>query len=380
MRKEKTHMKFVLSASLALASWVALAGVSENFEGATAISGTWTNQNNEAVTPAAATHAGTIAVGTAINTTAGYKVVNVCPVSGTVVCDDTGTTAGDAGSADFAMFVEEAGDEPDADDTALSGAQIAVAGGPCSSDDTKSTIYVYCKTNATHCGWIASDKSIATGTWYRVSLNFDYTNGRCEVCFDGEPVESDFGYLKSSGDTTRGAWYRLATETGNDNIAQLAFVGSTEVDDVVVTGSALDTTRYAGYKNINGVAVSNNYLVAYAVNANSAATKSLDDSGLTLLDKFETGLDPTDNSTFTATAMTLVDAGKTATITIPCHVDNGQSYTIVVTDGTKTREVTPTVGDISGNSRMLSFTMPSDITGKVVKYTVKATGPSASAN
>ena len=98
------------------------------------------------------------------------------------------------------------------------------------------------------------------------------------------------------------------------------------------------------------------------------ANATVGTSGLTVQQKIESGLNPTDNSTFTATAM---GAGS---ITVPCAFDNGQVYTMVVTDATGSKEVAAEAGDIDNGKRTLTFTMP-QTTGKVLKFRVQASAP-----
>ncbi len=280
------------------------------------------------------------------------------------------------------MFVEEAGDEPDYDDAQLASSQIAVAAGPCETEGY-STIYIYCKTNDNECGWIPTTTNVETGKWYRVTLDFDYTTNsrKCQVCLNGIAANSEIGTTTSTNSVTGGSWYDMATIPETTTITNLSFVGSTQIDDVVIkTTSELATYAFVGNITSSDASVPYTYLAKYSLIPSEYDGKSTTVGGSTYTvgQKYVTGLDPQDNSTLKAMALTKTASG--GTITIPYKDNNGQTYSIVFTDASGNAidgvaAQTATIENINATDRTgtLSFNWPTgENLPNVIRFKVKA--------
>lgn len=326
-------MKSFLTAGLALAACAALAGVTENFNNASELTGTAFTGNGAIVT---ADSGDAPATG------------KVLAVDGTVTCANGGT-ASQWGKTTFLVKAPEDATAPADLPTAadIGGCQIAVATGAAATDGTLKVMVYQGGTTP----WVeASGVTVAKGAWFTVVLDFDYSVSKVQVLVNG----------------TSAGWFPLVTtQATTSKIASLSFVGSTKVDDVSIAevdnvpAEALPTDLQKLNVNLKTLGVS-------IEDINSSTTVGTSD--LTVAQKIESGLNPKDNSTFTATAM---GAGS---ITVPCAFDNGQVYTIVVTDATGSKEVAAEAGDIDNGKRTLTFTMP-QTTGKVLKFQVKASAP-----
>lgn len=323
-------MKSFLTAGLALAACAALAGVEkQTFDGSTTL-------------PTGFEGDGTIELKTEGGTD------KVLAVDGTVTCANGGT-ASQWGKTTFLVKAPEDATAPADLPTAadIGGCQIAVATGAAATDGTLKVMVYQGGTTP----WVeASGVTVAKGAWFTVVLDFDYSASKVQVLVN---------------DTSAG-WFPLVTKQATTSkIASLSFVGSTKIDDVSIAevdnvpAEALPTDLQKLNVNLKTLGVS-------IEDINSSTTVGTSD--LTVAQKIESGLNPKDNSTFTATAM---GAGS---ITVPCAFDNGQVYTIVVTDATGSKEVAAEAGDIDNGKRTLTFTMP-QTTGKVLKFQVKASAP-----
>lgn len=213
--------------------------------------------------------------------------------------------------------------------------------------------------------------TVPTQTWARVTLNFDYTNARCQVSVNGEAANSSAGYVKSSENTFGGSWYPVISSSAS-KLSELTFVGSTKVDDVLISESDSAIARFTGGVTVDGVEVPYDYLANYSIKT-GAVDKVVGESGLTVAQKYETGLDPTDDSTFTATS--IVPNGDDIVITIPCAVDNSQTYEVYckVDGGEYTKVTSVTDGGFVPTTNTRTLTFPKPTTGTVVQYQVKAT-------
>lgn len=177
------------------------------------------------------------------------------------------------------------------------GAHIAVA------VDTNGIFNVYCKNKSGAADWYPlSSKVYADGAWARVSLLFDYGNGRCQVRLDGQPMMTANGYLDATTtDTTKnGAWYKLATSTPTSAetvVSSLKVVGCTAIDDVVIAANANNYAVASGATN--DVGVSCEWLDQYGLAWDAAtAGTSYDSSGMTVAQKYNACLSPFDDQTF----------------------------------------------------------------------------------
>ena len=331
-------MKSFLTVGLALAACAALADVEKQ---------TFDGSEIGTTLPAGFAGDGTIELKTEGGTD------KVLAVDGTVTCANGGT-ASQWGKTTFLVKAPEdataTADLPTANDIG-DNCQIAVATGEAiteGDDAGKLKVMVY---QGGTTPWVeASGVTVAKGAWFTVVLDFDYSVSKVQVLVNG----------------TSAGWFPLVTtQATTSKIASLSFVGSTKVDDVSIAevdnvpAEALPTDLQKLNVNLKTLGVS-------IEDINSSTTVGTSD--LTVAQKIESGLNPKDNSTFTATAM---GAGS---ITVPCAFDNGQVYTIVVTDATGSKEVAAEAGDIDNGKRTLTFTMP-QTTGKVLKFQVKASAP-----
>ena len=137
---------------------------------------------------------------------------------------------------DFLLNVSGPNDELP-DETEFDSVQIAVAVGSSESilDDQSVSVPLMLygkKASESLAGWFEIS-SLKVGSWVRVTLNFDYSKGRCKVSIDGIPVVSDNGTLKADGSGGKGSWYLLANSS-SDNIGSLTFLGTSKIDDLVV--------------------------------------------------------------------------------------------------------------------------------------------------
>ena len=317
-------MKSFLTAGLAMAACAALAGVEkQTFDGSTTL-------------PTGFEGDGTIELKTEGGTD------KVLAVDGTVTCANGGT-ASQWGKTTFLVKAPEDATAPADLPTAadIGGCQIAVATGAAATDGTLKVMVYQGGTTP----WVeASGVTVAKGAWFTVVLDFDYSVSKVQVLVNN----------------TSAGWFPLVTKQATTSkIASLSFVGSTKVDDVSIAEVPVPAAIKDLTVNLETLGVTIDQIVANA---------TVGTSGLTVQQKIESGLNPKDNSTFTATAM---GAGS---ITVPCAFDNGQVYTIVVTDATGSKEVAAEAGDIDNGKRTLTFTMP-QTTGKVLKFQVKASAP-----
>ena len=319
-------MKSFLTAGLAMAACAALAGVEkQTFDGSTTL-------------PTGFEGDGKIE----LKTEGGTDKDKVLAVDGTVTCSNSGT-ASQWGKTTFLVKAPEDATAPADLPTAadIGGCQIAVATGAAATDGTLKVMVYQGGTTP----WVeASGVTVAKGAWFTVVLDFDYSVSKVQVLVNN----------------TSAGWFPLVTKQATTSkIASLSFVGSTKVDDVSIAEVPVPAAIKDLTVNLETLGVTIDQIVANA---------TVGTSGLTVQQKIESGLNPKDNSTFTATAM---GAGS---ITVPCAFDNGQVYTIVVTDATGSKEVAAEAGDIDNGKRTLTFTMP-QTTGKVLKFQVKASAP-----
>lgn len=368
-------MKSILCASLALVAGVAFAEVSQDFEGEGVNEGPVTNIEKWFGD-------GTVTNGTATVPTIGSPTSSqthnkFLAVDGTVSCSNLVASANSYSKADFLLFVDEAGDNPD---DVIEGAQIAVAAGE-GTNVNNSCIWVYCKNGSptSSNAWFRTDVVVPTQTWARVTLDFDYTNARCQVSVNGEAANSSAGYVKSSDNTTGGSWYpTIHTISGNSSkLSELTFVGSTKVDDVLISESdSAIAQSFDGKVDVGGVKVPYDYLATYSIKPNPEAVgTTVSGSGMTVAQKYETGLDPTDATSFKATSMTLAAAGQSATVTIPCVDKSGITYQVIFKDANGDpigEAVDATAGNVANGLVPLTFTMP-NTTEKVLQIQVTAT-------
>ena len=333
-------MKSFLTAGLAMAACAALAGVTEDFNNASGLTGT------------AFTGDGAIVTAGSGDAPATGKVL---AVDGTVTCANGGT-ASQWGKTTFLVKAPEdataTADLPTANDIG-DNCQIAVATGEAITEgDDAGKLKVMVYQGGPSVGWTpAPNVTVTKDAWFTVVLDFDYSASKVQVLVNN----------KSAG------WFPLVTtQATTSKIASLSFVGSTKVDDVSIA-EVTNVPTEALPETIKTLSIN---LAEHGVTITEINDTAKKYAGLTVAERLESGLAPKGSTTFTATAM---GAGS---ITVPCEADNGQVYQVVITDGagTEVATVNATAGTIADGKRTLTFAMPTT-DKKVLKFQVQASAP-----
>ena len=309
--------KWLCATGCALAAAVCAGAdvVSQPFATATAdlselTSGTWTG-NGSVTNNATALYTANATVGKPI---AAATDKNVLSVEGKVQ-----VAAATTGPTSVDMMVQIS--KPDEALEALTDAEIKLAIGV----DQNCRLNVYCAPKSgTGNAWRVLDTVYEEDSWHRVSLRFDYANGTCQVCVDGEPQVSANGYLASDKTKTGdGCWYPLAQ--GASGLASVQVVGTTAIDEVVVKSGATladvmpafpEAQAPAG-DDLAAVTVPASWRVANGIP--STMTDAPDGSGMTVKAKYVTGISPLGGEKFEIKSMAMSGAAGDvkATLTVP---------------------------------------------------------------
>lgn len=192
--------------------------------------------------------------------------------------------------------------------------------------ETDGTLKAYCKNRAGVTGWYAlGTTEYAEGEWHRVSFTFDYGNGTCQIRLDGEPLMTADGYLTSDPEGASaaiGSWYKLNTATVQ-KLSSLKVVGSTAIDEVVVKygeglGDVQPPLADIGGSTASGVPYQ--WIAEQGITRAQAEAAMLpDNSGMSALQKYQTGLPVGDGKTYVITAMSMADENGEVwvTLTVP---------------------------------------------------------------
>lgn len=343
-------MKLLLTVGLALSSCAIMADVNQNFNDASGLPEGWTAAEGSSATVEAVESGATLPSG------------NVLSVEGTVTCENTGT----ASEWSQTSFLVQAPEDENTDfitGEEVSGCQIAVTTGAADGENLKVMVYRGATGDETAPSWIDSGKTVGKGAWFSVGLNFDYTVDKVQVVIN----EADAG------------WYPLVSAKGTAagtpkkaSVGSLAFVGSSKVDDVRITGADVVPATVLpevleGYTvKLSEIGVSGEQLLS---------TDTVGASNMTVAEKVAAGLDPTDDSMFVATALApATEAGKLV-VSVPCAFDNGQAYEVYV-NGEKVDSTKAVVTDGSGKITGVNLAFEPG-SAKVLKVQVKAVKPSA---
>ena len=273
----------------------------------------------------------------------GEAHTKVLLIEGDATCTPTGGTFADKPMVDMMVQAALPDDELE---TPEGNPHIAVA------VDTNGIFNVYCKNKSgTDTGWYPlSNKKYEDGAWARVSLLFDYVNSLCQIRIDGEPMMTEYGYLKTDK-TGNGAWYALATNTTSSTaVSNLKVVGCTAIDDVVISANA---ESYAMTENVATNGVSCAWLdqngLGWDTTASYDSSKKADGTtAMTVADKYKYCFDPFDGQGEADFAVKSISTtAEKVTLALPTTVANGGRKVVVDygTDknfgaGTKTEEVT----------------------------------------
>ena len=180
--------------------------------------------------------------------------------------------------------------------------------------ETDGTLKAYCKNRNGVTGWYAlGETQYAEGAWHRVSFTFDYGHRTCQIRLDGEPLMTADGYLTSDPEGASaaiGSWYKLNTATVQ-KLSSLKVVGSTAIDEVVVKygeglGDVQPPLADIGGSTASGVPYQ--WIAEQGITRAQAEAETLpDDSGMSALQKYQTGLPVGDGKTYVITAMSMAD-------------------------------------------------------------------------
>lgn len=213
------------------------------------------------------------------------------------------------------------------------GIQIAVG------VDTDGSLKAYCTDKTTaKVDWYSLGKATyAEGEWHRVSFTFDYKEQTCQIRLDGEPLMTEHGALTSDGTgTSAGSWYKLNTTA--KNLSSVKVVGSTAIDEVVIkqADSGKVTDVLPALADIGGSTASGvpyQWIAEQGITRAQAEAATLpDDSGMSALQKYQTGLPVGDGKTYVITAMSMADEkGKVwVTLTVPKMTPSEGRQNVVV--------------------------------------------------
>lgn len=187
-------------------------------------------------------------------------------------------------------------------------------------------------------------------TWIRVAVV--YNNGttvkRCKVSVNGNACVTPNGYTDATGSETGGPWYPTLDQSMTQ-ISSLKVVGTTALDDIKVTYET--SSSYAPtYQNADGsvVTVSKTPATGAAIavplgwfdqnNVATATNTATDGSGMTIADKYQTGIDPNSGEKFEMKSMSMTKDGSTVTaeITVPaCNPPTGMGTVKIQTSADK---------------------------------------------
>lgn len=205
--------------------------------------------------------------------------------------------------------------------------------------ETNGALKVYCtdKTTAKVDWYSLGTTEYAEGEWHRVSFTFDYGNGTCQIRLDGEPLMTEHGALTSDGTGgTTGSWYKL--NTTKKNLSSVKVVGSTAIDEVVIkqADSGKVTDVLPALADIGGSTASGvpyQWIAEQGITRAQAEAPTLpDNSGMSALQKYQTGLPVGDGKTYVITAMSMADEnGKVwVTLTVPKMTPSKGRQNVVV--------------------------------------------------
>lgn len=273
----------------------------------------------------------------------------------------TNTLEGTAGDAQLDMLVKVARPDEELSGMSDNEAKFAMA------IDLDGTLKYWTGT-----AWSAlGATTYAEGQWIRVAVIYDNGSQLCKVSVDGNACNTASGYTTTNKTATGGAWYPLITTA--TKISSLKVVGTTALDDVKVAYNS-NSSYVPEYKDASG----NDIVVAQTggVNVpmswfdqNSIATNvttTTDGSGMTIAEKYITGLDPNNGSKFEMTDMTMTRSGEMvqAVVAVP-NTTPAPGYAIKVqtkngggswSEGTAPSDGKATI-NLSGDSNVSYFRM-----------------------
>ena len=216
--------------------------------------------------------------------------------------------------------------------------QIAV-GVDTNSVANKGELKVYCKNKSNVVGWYSLGAVLDKDSWHRVSFTFDYANQLCQIRVDGDPAITANGVLKAGSDQN-GGWYKLATNTEKTALAEVQIIGSTSIDDMLVSDAATvndvlpDMADASTPTIVDGVAIDKTWIEEQGITRAQAADHA-DDSGMTVAGKYAAGYDVADGKKFGVKEMTLTNSVATVTFDA-ATVQSGYSYVLATSTDNST--------------------------------------------
>ena len=249
----------------------------------------------------------------------------VLEIAGTVVYTNATdfVNSANASQVDFLFKVEPTDELEEITDGSV---QVALAVGTNDVGSTTAPIKLWSKeTSAGAAGWQTILASATTGSWIRATLVMDYDAGTCKVSFN-----NDFAATKY-----------LANTPSQNYVKSITMVGSTQVDELVITNASL--AAYNPYKDAEGnditvpaaggtVAVTAKYLNDYGIKETEVDTVKNETSGMTVAEKFVAGLDPNSDTKFELKTMTTTK--EAVTVTFPgMHAAGSYSVKVSTTKG-----------------------------------------------
>lgn len=242
--------------------------------------------------------------------------------------------------------------------------------------DSNGYFNVYCtKKSDGSIGWSRLSNTVYDdAAWARVSLLFDYSASRCQVRIDGEPMMTADGYIAADRSDATGAWYELATNETQTTISALKIIGCTAVDDVLVDNTENVAYSIASTAVTNGVSCA--WLDQYGLGWDSTTAGTIYDStGMTVAQKYNACLSPFDDQKFEVKSMAVADNNGTATVTvgIPEFVTT-TGRKVVIDYGTDSTFSEKDTADVPANQSTVNITAPA---GDVIYYRLRATTTAA---
>lgn len=215
--------------------------------------------------------------------------------------------------------------------------QIAV-GVDTNAVANKGELKVYCKNKSNVVGWYSLGAVLDKDSWHRVSFTFDYANQLCQIRVDGDPAITENGVLKA-GSAQNGGWYKLATNTEKTALAEVQIIGSTSIDDMLVSEAATVDAALPVLADAAGSTggVSNSWIEAQGITREQASGNALDyaTTGMTVAQKYVAGYDVADGKKFGVKEMTLTNSVATVTFDA-ATVQPGYSYVLATSTDNST--------------------------------------------
>jgi hypothetical protein len=233
------------------------------------------------------------------------------------------------------------------------------------SPTTQGDLYAYCKNKSGTVGWYSLGVTLDKDTWHRVSFTFDYSQQLCQIRVDGEPAITSNGYLVN--DTTSGydgSWYKLAATASKTQLSSVEVVGSTAIDEMLVTTSSTvaeaapviaDATGTVDAGS-TGVEVKKSWIEAQGITRDAVESNAnapdYAESGMTIAQKYAAGFDVADGKKFELKSMSM-SGGKVNFEFNSANIPAGYKYVIQSsTDGSSFTEADTVTGSTAGTKQI----------------------------